>query len=214
MKGDSYMLNYTSTSFLKFLVDFLGSDAEVILYNVQKEEAVFIHNAFNPETKVGSPIPDTEKKFIQQKVYETKDSLMNYRAFSVDRRKLRSATHFFKDADGKLTDVLTINYKVDELIELRGVLNRLINGPEAVQYNGENIYESFNGSFEDLMNQSIQQVLEKFNVPPERLSHDEKMELIRSLDEKGTFLIKGSVTELSKVLNTSETSIYRYINKL
>lgn len=208
------MVNYTSPSFLKFLVDFLGPDAEVILYNVIQKEAVFVHNAFNPEMKVGSPIPDIEKNFIQQKVYEKKDSLMNYRAFSADRRKLRSATHFFKDQDGNLTDVMTINYKVEELIELRGVLNRLINGPEAVQYNGENIYESFNGSFEDLMNQSIQQVLEKFKVPPERLSHDEKMELIRSLDEKGTFLIKGSVTELSKVLNTSETSIYRYINKL
>lgn len=93
-------------------------------------------------------------------------------------------------------------------------MNNLISGTKTSDIKEEEYYESFNLSFEDLMTTTIQDSLNKFNVPPDRLSHDEKLEVIRSLDEKGTFLIKGSVIELAKVLNTSETSIYRYINKL
>ncbi|MEH7388541.1 helix-turn-helix domain-containing protein, partial [Bacillus sp. JJ1521] len=131
-----------------------------------------------------------------------------------ERNKLRSASYFIKNSEDELIGILTINYKVDELIELRSTLNRLISGSEQFTFKGENFYESFNLSFEDLMNNTIQDALKKYNVPPDRLSHDEKLDLIRTLDEKGTFLLKGSVAELAKVLQTSETSIYRYINKL
>ncbi|KMY51014.1 helix-turn-helix transcriptional regulator [Peribacillus loiseleuriae] len=199
---------------IKFFARFLGTDAEVIVYDTNKEEVVLIENPFNPEMGVGSEIPDLEKKFLKQELYKEEESIVNYRAFSSERKKLRSATHFIKNANRELIGMLTINYKVDELIELRSVLNRIISGSEPIQYKGENFYESFNLSFEDLMNNTIQEALTNFHVPPERLSHDEKMELIRMLDEKGTFLLKGSIAELAKILHTSETSIYRYISKL
>ncbi|MFJ5621663.1 transcriptional regulator [Peribacillus loiseleuriae] len=199
---------------IKFFARFLGTDAEVILYDTKKEMVVLIENPYNSEIGVGSTIPDLEKKFLKQELYKEEESIVNYRAFSSDRKKLRSATHFIKNENSELIGMLTINYKVDELIELRSLLNRIISGSEPIQYKGENFYESFNLSFEDLMNNTIQEALTNFKVPPERLSHDEKMELIQMLDEKGTFLLKGSIAELAKILHTSETSIYRYISKL
>lgn len=199
---------------IQFFARFLGTDAEVILYDTNKDKVVYVENSFNPEFGVGSPIPDMEKKFINNGLYKEEESVVNYRAFSSERKKLRSATHFIKNSRQELIGVLTINFKVDELIELRSLLNRLISGSEPIQYKGENFYESFNLTFEDLMNNTIQETLTNFNVSPERLSHDERMELIRMLDEKGVFLMKGSITELAKILHTSETSIYRYINKL
>ncbi|WP_158587452.1 helix-turn-helix transcriptional regulator [Neobacillus notoginsengisoli] len=199
---------------IKFIARFLGSDSEVVLYDAKKEAVVFIENPFNPQVDVGSPIPDMEKRFIKKQLYKEEDSIVNYRAFSSERKKLRSATHFIKNPNGELLGVLTINYKVDELIELRNLLNRLISGSEPIQYREENFYEGFNLSFEDLLTTTIQDALKKFDVPPERLSHDEKMELIRLLDEKGTFLLKGSIAELARILQTSETSVYRYISKL
>lgn len=199
---------------IKFFGQFLGTDAELILYDTKKEMIEFVYNPFNSQNKEGSPIPEMEKRFIAQELFKQEEFIVNYRAFSTERNKLRSASYFIKNSEDELIGILTINYKVDELIELRSTLNRLISGSEQFTFKGENFYESFNLSFEDLMNNTIQDALKKYNVPPDRLSHDEKMDLIRTLDEKGTFLLKGSVAELAKVLQTSETSIYRYINKL
>ena len=197
--------------FVEFIGKFLGSDAEVILYDPYKSEVHYVYNALSEEVDVGSPMPTAERRFMEQEIYRKEDSIVNYRAFSADHSKLRSATHFIKDEDGELVGIVTINLKVDNLIEFRSVLNRLISGTEVPS---ADYYESFEPSFEDLMHKTIKDSLAKFNVPPERLTHDEKMELIRELDEKGIFLLKGSIAELSKILRLSETTIYRYINKL
>ncbi|GGP07723.1 helix-turn-helix transcriptional regulator [Oceanobacillus neutriphilus] len=203
----------TYIPFIEFMGKSLGSDAEIILYDAQKSQVAYVYNARNENVSVGSPMPSIEKRFLEQGIYEKESAIINYRAFSADHSKLRSSTYFIKGNDGELAGIVTINFKVDELIELRSLINRLINGTETTEH-AEDYYESFDLSFEDLMHKTIQEVMNKTEVPPERMSTEEKIELIRALDEKGLFLLKGSVAELSKVMNASETSIYRYISKL
>ena len=65
-----------------------------------------------------------------------------------------------------------------------------------------------------LVTNAIREELDRYGVEPTRLSYQEKMEVVRSLDEKGIFLVKGAITELAAALKTTEVTIYRYINKL
>ncbi len=197
-----------------FLYDFLGAEAEIVLIDTEKEEVIFVKNSFDGDIQIGSPIRNVEQQFVEKKLYEEKNSVINYRAFSSDRKKLRSASYFIKNNSNDLIGILTINYQVEELIHFRDLINNLISGSQEAKLKEEKFYESFDLSFEDLMTTTIQDALTTYNIPPNRLSHDEKMELIRTLDKKGTFLMKGSVPELAKILNTSETSIYRYINRI
>ncbi|MEV9641493.1 helix-turn-helix domain-containing protein [Mammaliicoccus sciuri] len=197
-----------------FLYDFLGTDAEIILTDTVKSKVVFVRSTYENHVQVGDSIRDIEQRFIDKKIYEEKNSIINYRAFTIDKKKLRSASFFIKDENHDLTGILTINYQVDELVNFRDLINKLISGSNEKHSKEESFHESFNLSFDDLMTSTIQDALTTYNIPPDRLSHEEKMELIRTLDKKGTFLIKGSVPELAKILNTSETTIYRYINKL
>lgn len=201
---------------VKFMSDFLGAEAEVLLCDAEKKQVIYVENPLCSETKIGSEIGDLEQKFIDQNIHKEKDFIGNYRAFSKERKKLRSSTLFIKDDLGELKGLITINFNVDQYLELRGLIDKIINGnsKNAVLTGEKNFYESYNMSFEDMMNSTISEALKKFDVSPERLSYDEKMELIKILDEKGTFLIKGSVAELARALNTTETTIYRYINKL
>ena len=53
-----------------------------------------------------------------------------------------------------------------------------------------------------------------YPVPVERLTQDEKMEIMATLNRKGVFLLKGSVSYVAKELHSSEASIYRYLGKL
>ncbi|WP_238558869.1 helix-turn-helix domain-containing protein [Yersinia pestis] len=40
---------------------------------------------------------------------------------------------------------------------------------------------------------------------------DEKKEIVKKLNEKGVFLLKGAVAEVAMRLETSEQTIYRYL---
>ena len=75
-------------------------------------------------------------------------------------------------------------------------------------------YSSFEVSVEGIVSTTIRKELDKYKVPPDRLSQQEKIEIVRCLDQQGIFLVKGAIVEVAKILLTTETSIYRYLNKL
>ena len=57
-------------------------------------------------------------------------------------------------------------------------------------------------------------VTANYPVDVDRLTQDEKMEIMDILNRKGVFLLKGSVSYVAKELHSSEASIYRYLGKL
>ena len=60
----------------------------------------------------------------------------------------------------------------------------------------------------------VSQVVANYPVEVDRLTQDEKMEIMDILNRKGVFLLKGSVSHVAQTLHSSEASIYRYLGKL
>ena len=60
----------------------------------------------------------------------------------------------------------------------------------------------------------VSSVIADYPVPVDRLTQDEKMEIMDALNRKGVFLLKGSVSHVARELHSSEASIYRYLGKL
>lgn len=201
--------------FIKFLSDFLGSDVEIILSDATSNKIVAVANPVSDTAKVGEAIRHIEQKFIKEKIYEKTDFISNYRALSTDNEKLRASTYFIKN-EGGLIGLLTMNLKVESFIDLRNVLDRLVNGESKYKSKEikDTIFESFEPSFEEMMSVTISDVIKQYDTPPDRMTVDEKMEIIEILDKRGTFLIKGSIAELAKAFKTTETTVYRYINRL
>ncbi len=201
---------------LEFLSVFLGTEIEIVLSDAIEKKVVFFLNPANKSLKLGQALNPIEDKFISEKTYNDTNSVNNYRSFSTDNNRLRSSTFFIKNDSEVLIGLLTINLSVEKYIDLRDVIEKLINGEnEKHEEKLDKIfYESYEPSFEEMMSNTISEEISKLSVPPERLTLDEKMEIIRSLDKRGTFLIKGSVSELAKAFKTTDTTIYRYITKL
>ena len=112
-----------------------------------------------------------------------------------------------------LYGILTINVIVDRLIDIRNFINDLISGVQE-QKNENQFLNSMDLSVTDFAINAINEEIEKYGVESSRLSADEKLQIVKKLDNKGIFLVKGSITELAKIFNTTETTIYRYINRI
>src|SRR5699024_12261317 len=125
---------------------------------VKRIELVFIYNYYEYKQIVDG-LQKIEKNIIERKLFEEKDFIINYRAFSSSKEKLRSSSYFVKKHSGELTNIITINYKVDKLIEFRHTLNQLINGTSNENREEEQFQESFNHSFADLMEETIQSTI-------------------------------------------------------
>lgn len=70
------------------------------------------------------------------------------------------------------------------------------------------------GTIEEYSHYLITEYFNGISKPLDAMNTSEKMEIVKSLNKKGIFNIKGSVSELAKRFNTSEKTIYRYLNNL
>lgn len=201
---------------MHFFGEVLGPDAEIILYDVDDRVVYQVLNPMDDEMVPGSEMRSLERNFLDSKIYEKEEFIVNYRALSRSKHKLKSATFFLKNNPHRqLRGMITVNINVERLVELRDALNVMISGTHPYETSAKSsFYNSFEVSVEGLVSSAIREELDRFGVEPTRLSYQEKMEMVRSLDEKGIFLVKGAIAELAAALKTTETSIYRYLNKL
>ena len=74
--------------------------------------------------------------------------------------------------------------------------------------------ESFFEKPEDLINSMLTDYFTTNNIPANRLTQDEKIEIIKKLDGISIFRLKGAISSVADKLTISEASVYRYLSKL
>lgn len=206
---------------VEFLGTFLGHDCEVVLHDTSRiEDSVLaIANNHISGRKVGAPLTDLALNIVREKKYENRDFLMEYSSLTKDGKRLHSATYFIKDANAELIGMLCLNMDVTKAFKAREMINAIISnggfenleGPDIQSADGDE--ESFHENIEDLTENMVQKVISRVNIPPERMTTDEKTDIVAELNRKGVFLIKGSVSVVAQHLDTSEATIYRYMQK-
>lgn len=204
---------------VQFLGTFLGSNCEVVLHDTStKEKSVLaIANSHITGRKVGAPLTDLALKFLVDKEYETRDWVMGYITRSRDDQPLRSATFFIRDHKGDLAGMLCLNMDVSDVVNARDMLDRVIETlglKQAEAKAGPGHSETFSDSIEDLTENLIVQIINGVEIPPERMTAAEKMDIVRTLDERGVFMLKGTVGVVADRLAASEATIYRYLQKI
>lgn len=201
---------------IRFLGAMLGQDVEIVLYDMADMKVLYVENAFDSDMKPGSDMRSIEKNMIVKKLYRKKDSELHYRTMSRGKHyKLTSSTHFIKDDKKALIGVLTFNFRVDQLIEARNLLEALVNGPrKATTKVDKMFFENIEDTTDEFIKNTISEEIHLFHKIPGKFTYHEKMLLMQRLEKKGVLLMKGSVAEIARQLRTTETSIYRYITKL
>lgn len=196
-----------------FIADSLGPNHEVVLHDVTNinESIVAIRNGEITGRKVGGPLTDLSFKLIKENAQSNKDYVYNF-GKTKNGRKMKGSTYFIKDNTGKIVGMLGINTDISLYIDLQEQLRKFI-GIE-INAEKEEVNENFSSSIEEIMEDMISEVINNLKVSVDRMDHVEKMEVVQTLSEKGVFLIKGSVGRVSEYLQTSEATLYRYINKV
>ena len=208
-----------------FLGRALGKDYEIALHSFSdsKYSIIAIANGFNSGRQVGAPITGKALEFITDKVYERENYQINYTGRVGSRVTMRSSTMFIKDENGRLIGMLCINYntarcreavdKILEIFQMPSPFEGTVAQKSELQTHEETA-EYFVGNIRDLISEELLRLVGDSSAPRERLTQEEKIEIVRSLNRKGVFLIKGTVSEVASQLCSSEASIYRYLSKI
>ncbi|MES9995878.1 PAS domain-containing protein [Desulfovibrio aminophilus] len=203
-----------------FLGSFLGEDCEVILHDVRNPErsVLAIANGHVSGRRVGSPITDLALRVLRDDSWRRQDWINGYKALSREGRLLHSSTYFIKDDGGELAGMLCLNMDATSLLEARDLLERFVRRANLEKTRPEPetppALETLAESLEELTGGIIRQAMNGSDMPIERMNSDEKIAVVRALNEKGVFLLKGAVAVVARHLAVSEATVYRYLQRV
>ena len=211
--------------YYKKLVDFLGEvmgeDTEVVLRDCRKpnHDIVAIANGHVSGRTVGAPITDFTLSVLASEQWKEKDYVVNYLGKAKQGKRLRSSTYFIREK-GKLVGQLCINIDMtryqklsEEILQLGGMHGL----PEAEDglVCGKAVETFTNDVMKDLLERAVMETVGSCEaIVRERLTQDDRIQILEKLSRSGLFQLKGAVGEAASYLYCSEASIYRYLSKI
>lgn len=212
--------------YYKKLVEFLGAvmgeNTEVVLRDCRKpnHDIIAIANGHVSGRTIGAPITDFTLSILANEAWREKDYVVNYTGKGAANKRLRSSTYFIRER-GELVGQFCINVDMtpyegmmEQIRTLSGM--NLIHGigdPDVVcEGPVENFTEDAIG---DILNKAVVAVVGSSEaIVRERLTQQDRMQIISELNRAGLFQIKGTVGRVADYLYCSEASVYRYQAKL
>lgn len=210
----------------EFLGQALGPDYEVALHDLtdKNRSIVAIANNHVSGRNVGAPLTNVALKILMDKSYENQDYVLHYRGISMNGRKLRSSTLFIKH-NHRLVGMLCINFDDSRYQAVSEQIARLCHPDSFVELNFQmdeqrvenpqaGALESFHNSIDAVASDAVNRELARLGVTPERLTPEERIQIITALEQGGIFLLKEAVKDVSAALGCSQASVYRYLSQI
>jgi len=215
-------INPILTNFIpavKALAKTFGPDCEVLLHDASNLEnsVIAIKNGHVTGRKVGSPMTDLGLYFLKSDLFKDTEFIANYQTESKDGKKLKSTSIFIRDNKKKIVGFLCINYALDHLTEIRRKIDDFCAVNKDVDkniFNNEEKEEIFTDNLDDLLEKVFIKAREKVGKPIEKMQKDDKLEIVRYLQKKGVFLVKGNIDKIAKKLNVSRYTVYNYLSEI
>lgn len=210
---------------VEFLGITLGPSYEIVLYDLRREDRniIAIANGQISGRSVGAPLTESILKSIVSREYENINYKANYNSVSKNNKIFRSSTLYIKDANNHLIGLLCMNFDDTSFKNLTEQLISLIHPDEVIEkVNFEKLEgikfsddsDTIGATMEEVAGNAIDKVLKNISIPADRLNKSERIEIVKILDDKGIFMLKGAVSYVAELLHSSEATIYRYLNDI
>lgn len=195
---------------MKFLAQQLP-DTEIVLHDIGDldHSIIAIENAHISGRSVGGSSTDLVLRILQEQSFRERDYTPAYTSSAGKGKFFSSGTYFIKH-EGELLGLLCTNTDLTALYALKKATEDLFDSRQ-VERPAASIDEKLSQSVNDIPVETTLQVMREFDVHPDRVSQDERITLVRELDRRGIFLLKGAIASVSRVLNVSEPTLYRYL---
>ncbi|SES74269.1 Predicted transcriptional regulator YheO, contains PAS and DNA-binding HTH domains [Natronincola peptidivorans] len=188
-----------------------GKNCEVVLHELKnsKKSIVAIYNGHVTGRSIGSTMLDVGIEAIRKG--NDADNILNYRNKSSDGRVLKSSTMFIRDENDEIIGCICINNDISEFVVAQKSLEEYLKTETKEEVS---LGDVPNNNVNDVLINIVSETLENFGKPVSYMNKEEKVNIVKRLDEQGAFLIKGAIDYVAKILCVSRYTIYNYLDEI
>lgn len=195
------------------LAELFGPDCEVVLHDIARmpNSIVAIENGSVTGRTVGDVPTDLMLRSLRH-VDDTQD--VRLYVTSRDGKILKSLAVTLRDEAGEAYGVLGLNVDVSELVQAQRTLANLTAVGRAGGDATSAREEIFAGDIRDVVSGMVTKILNEIGKMPASMTREEKMEVVRRLEDRGAFLVKRSAEQIAEALDLSRYTIFSYLKEI
>ena len=195
----------------KAIAEQFGENCEVVVHDLKSGDlehtVALIENGHVTHRKAGDGPSRVVLEALKAEDPENLTDRAGYLMKTHDGRILKCATVFLRDENGVPEGVFSINYDVTELLMAERAIGSILHHKEEKKI-PDRIPLSVNDLLDDLIEQSVQRI----GKPVAVMTKEDKIEAIAFLNKAGAFLITRSGDKVSKYFGISKYTLYSYID--
>lgn len=184
-----------------------GSNCEVVIHDMKNFESsiIYIKNKHVTQRKKGDPFKILGTREVDS-FFEGSD-IINHKGIAKNNHLIKSSTFHIKGDNYHYA--IGINYDYTNLSLAQSVLNDLTQV-------GENLDEVIDkeNSIDQTLDALYENALEYIGKPVPLMNKEDRVRIIKFLDEKGAFSIHKSIPIISEKMNISRYTVYNYLKEI
>jgi len=197
--------------------------AEMIAKTFGKHCEVIIHDFSNPQNSVIYTCNNTvtnrqvgesfTEYFIKEVLLSRKfhdDCSANYMMKGNNGQIIKSSTALIRNSEGKVMGAMCVNIDITCMTNVMNQFSEMF-GVEDTFTNTDNEVEVV-PHIKEIVDDIIDKTIGDQDV--NNMSREKRIELIRFMNSKGIFLIKGSTDKVADRMNISRVTVYGYLDEI
>lgn len=200
------------------LVQTFGADCEVVLHDLRTPEhsVVYVANG----TVTGRQVGDSFHHLITQALMaqDTNSGIIANYYFRHQKKLIRSSSLFLRDENNTLVGALCINMDTSRITQQMEFLSSMLPGIEKTSaapvqagqlesIGPTGINQNMLDIVTDIINSIVRQT-------PKPFTRERRLEMIRFMESRGVFQMKGAVDLVAERLEMSKVTVYSYIDEV
>lgn len=199
---------------MKAIAAAVGPHCELVLHDLSKRDVertiVAIENGHVTGRAVGGPSTNRGLELLRREADDHDE--YGYKGRTGDGRELRSSSVYFRDGDGHVIAALCINVDLTPLQAARAALDAALR--PAVDNAPARDDEIFASDISEVLDMLIDGAIEQTGKTVALMNREDRLSVLRFLDERGAFFVKRAVDRVARRLNISRVTAYNYLEQI
>lgn len=195
----------------KALAAEFGENCEVLVHDLTggdpEHTIVAIENGHVSQRQTGDGPSRVALEAMQAERPEELEDRSGYLLKTHDGRIVKSSTVYIRNEQGGVDGIFCVNYDITNLLMAQKAVGSLLSHGEEPKAPAS-IPQNVNELLDELIEQSVQKV----GKPVALMTKDDKIAAIRFLNKAGAFLVTKSGDKVSKYFGISKYTLYSYID--
>lgn len=198
-----------------------GDSCEIVIHDLKAEQlehsVVHIENGHVTGRKLGDGPSRVVFDALSNPPAKIKDRL-SYLTKTEDGRILKSSTMFIRGDAETVEYIFSLNYDITALLSIENAVHSLITTQKETQIRENGLSDDDSQpqpilhNVTDLLDSLIEQALNLVGKPVAAMNKDDKIKVVKYLNDAGAFLITKSGDRVASLLGISKFTLYNYMD--